>query len=94
MAYTAANLTLTSESPLTGAGQMWRHISADTATVARVTGFITNGGAYGMKVNDLLFHTDSGTGAISTHRVVTVNASTGAVDLGDATVVGSATNTD
>lgn len=93
MAYTAANLTLTTESPLTGAGQQWRHISADTATVARAANFISNGGLYGMKVNDLLFHTDSGTGITSVHLVITVAATTGAVDLGDATVIGSATNT-
>lgn len=94
MAYTAANLTLNSPAPLTGGGQQWRHSSADATAVADASGFITNGGSYGMKVGDILQHTDSGTGVITSHRVVTVNATTGAVDLSDGVVVGSGTNTD
>lgn len=94
MSYTPANLTLVTEGPLTGAGQLWRHTSADATAVVDTSGFITNGGSYGMKVGDVLFHTDSGTGVVTTHRVVTVNATTGAVDLSDGVVVGSATNTD
>jgi len=94
MAYTASTLTLTTESPLTGAGQQWRHASIDASTVVRVTGFITNGGLYGMKVNDILYHTETDTGITTAHRVVTVDATTGAVDLSDATVITSGTNTD
>lgn len=94
MAYAASTLTLNSPAPLTGAGQQWRHTSADATAAVDASGFIANGGSYGMKVGDILQHTDSGTGVITSHRVVTVNATTGAVDLSDGVVVGSGTNTD
>lgn len=76
---------------------IWHHASADAMTAADVSGFITNGGALGMKVNDIVYHKDSTTTAtaLSMHKVVTVSATyPGAVDLSDGTVVGSATNTD
>ena len=94
MSYAASTLTLITESPLTGAGQQWRHTSADATAVVDTSGFITNGGSYGMRVGDILQHTDSGTGIITSHRVVTVNATTGSVDLSDGVVIGSGTNTD
>jgi len=94
MSYAASTLTLITESPLTGAGQQWRHTSADATAVVDTSGFITNGGSYGMRVGDILQHTDSGTGIITSHRVVTVSATTGAVDLSDGVVIGSGTNTD
>lgn len=95
MAYAASTLTLNSPAPLTGAGQQWRHTSADATAVVDASGFIANGGSYGMKVGDVLQHTDSGTGIITSHRVVTVSATfPGVVDLSDGVVVGSGTNTD
>lgn len=94
MAYTASTLTLNSPAPLTGAGQQWRHTSVDAAAVVQVSGFITNGGSYGMKVGDILQHTESDTGIVSSHYVVTVDATTGAVDLSNSTVIASGTNSD
>lgn len=96
MAYsTSAPPILVSEAPLGAAGQVWQHASADATAAADASGFITNGGDLGMRVNDLVYHRDTGTGAVTCHRVVTVSSTApGAVDLSDGTVVGSATNTD
>ena len=61
------------------------------------SGFITNGGSLGMKVNDIVLHKDSTTDAtaLTSHKVVAVSSTyPGAVDLGDGTVIGSATNSD
>lgn len=77
--------------------RIWYHTSADAAAAVDTSGFITNGGDLGMKVNDIVMHKDSTSTAtaLSTHKVVTVSATApGAVDLSDGTVVGSATNTD
>lgn len=94
MAYTSANLVCTSYAPLTGAGQTWQHSSADTGATAQVTGFITDGGSRGMRVGDLVLHTNTGTNIVSQHRVMTVSSTyPGAVDLSDATTVASGTNT-
>lgn len=76
--------------------RIWYHTSADATAAADAAGFITNGGDLGMKVNDIVYHKDSTTDAtaLTMHKVVTVNATTGVVDLSDGTVVGSATNSD
>lgn len=95
MAYTAANLVLTSVAPLTGGGQKWSHSSADTGATAQVSGFITDGGSRGLKVGDIVEHTNTGTLITSTHRVITVSATyPGAVDLSNATTAVSGTNAD
>ena len=95
MAYTSANLVCVSYAPLTGAGQLWQHTSADTGAQAQVSGFITDGGAKGMRVGDLVQHTNSGTKLVSTHRVMTVSSTyPGVVDLSDSTTTASGTNTD
>jgi len=77
--------------------RIWYHESADATAAADASGFITNGGALGMKVNDIVYHKDSTTDAtaLTMHKVVTVSSTyPGAVDLSDGTVVGSATNSD
>lgn len=76
--------------------RVWYHTSADATAAVDDSGFITNGGALGMKVNDIVLHKDSTTDAtaLTMHKVVTVSSTyPGAVDLSDGTVVGSATNT-
>ena len=75
--------------------RVWFHTAADATASAEVSGYITNGGALGMKVNDYVIHKDSTTDATAAtfHKVVTVSSTyPGAVDLGNGTVVGSATN--
>lgn len=94
MAYTGANLTLTSKGPLTGGGQDWSHFSADTGATAQAANFISDGGSRGMKVGDVVHHRNTGTNNVTTHLVLTVSATyPGAVDLTDATVEVSGTNT-
>lgn len=98
MTYAASTLTLNSMGPLTGARQQWSHTSADATAAVDTLGFITDGGNRGMKVGDILQHTDSGTGVITSHRVVSITYNTtypgGGVDLSDGVVVGITTNTD
>lgn len=77
--------------------KLWFHTSADATAAVDASGFITNGGSLGMEVNDLVIHKDSTTDATAAtmHKVVTVSSTyPGAVDLGDGTVVASATNSD
>ena len=94
MAYSAASLSRIN-GPLTGAGQRWRHESADAAAVADTAGFIADGGSRGLRATDIVEHRDTGTGIITSHVVVTVSATyPGAINLSDGVVIGSATNTD
>lgn len=94
MAYAPATLSLTSPAPLTGGNQTWVHQSADTGAQAQVSGFISDGGNRGMKVGDLVYHTNTGTNIVSLHRVMTVaTTGNGAVDLSDSTTAASGTNT-
>lgn len=75
--------------------RVWGYKSADAAATVRVSGYITNGGALGMKVGDLVFVWDTATPLVTTHQVISVSTtSPGAVDLSDAVTVGSSTNTD
>ncbi len=79
--------------------RLWYQASADATATVDTASFITNGYDLGMKVNDLVIHKDSTTDATAAtmHKVVTVASSAGTagvVDLGDGTVIASATNTD
>ena len=77
--------------------RMWFHTSADATAAVDASGFITNGGSLGMKVNDIVMHKDSTTDAtaLTMHKVISVSSTyPGAVDLSDGTVVGSATDSD
>jgi hypothetical protein len=96
MAYsTATPPRMKANGGLYGPGQTWTYSTADTAATVDTAGYITNGLDLGMKVGDLVEVTVTGTGVITTHRVVSVGTvSPGSVDLGDGTVIGSATNTD
>jgi hypothetical protein len=95
MAYDSDELVLVSPAPLTGSGQTWKHRSTDAGAQVQVTGYITDGGARGMKVGDILLHTDTDTGLTTSHYVETVSSTyPGAVDLSDATTVVSGTNSD
>lgn len=72
---------------------IWTYENTDAATVVRFTGYITNGGALGMKVNDILLYTktDASPPALYIMTVVTVSATApGAVDLTDAVTLASA----
>lgn len=74
---------------------IWFHQSADSGATVDTTGFITDGGDLGMKVNDLVFHLNTSTNIVTSHVVITVSATApGAVDLSDTTTIGSGTNSD
>lgn len=95
MAYTSANLSCIVQA--IAGPRIWHHTSADATAAVDTSGFITDGGNRGMKINDIVYHKDSTTTAtaLTMHKVVTVSSTApGAVDLSDGTVVGSATNTD
>lgn len=97
MAYSTSAPPVLLMGPLTGAGKIWYHTSADATAAADASGFITNGGSLGMVAGDFVIHKDSTTNATAAtmHKVVTVSATyPGAVDLSDGTVIGSATNSD
>jgi len=95
MAYSTSNPpVLQSKAPLTGAGQKWVYSSADPMATVDGAGYITNGYQLGMRVGDTVDVNDTTNGINSTHRVITVNATTGAVDLGNGTTIGTATNSD
>lgn len=97
MSYTPANLAQIVNGGIgAGAPALWTHHSTDAAATVRVTGFITDGGDRGMKVGDILFHTqDTTVPIVSTMLVISVSAtSPGAVDLSDAVAVTGAANTD
>lgn len=95
MAYsTASPPSLVSKAPLTGLGQEWFYASADAPLVVDTAGFITNGHHLGMKAGDLVKVRETSTGEVTSHRVVSVNATTGAVDLGTGTIIGAVGNLD
>lgn len=98
MAYSTSNppkLLMPSFTNVSGESSVWTYSTTDAATTVDTSGYITNGGALGMKAGDIVLVTVTGTGAITSHRVVSVSATApGAVDLGDGTAVGSSTNSD
>lgn len=76
---------------------LWTYKSLDALTDVRVSGYITNGGALGMKVGDIVFvtDTDAATVAIAVCRVVSVSSTApGAVDLTDGNTTVTGTNSD
>lgn len=96
MAYSTSAPPILLMQPVAGP-RFWFHTSADATAAADDSGFITNGGSLGMKVNDIVYHKDSTTDAtaLTMHKVVTVSSTyPGAVDLSNGITVGSATNSD
>lgn len=93
MAYDSATLSLVSGAPLTGAGQTWRHSSADVTGNVDAASFITDGGSRGMKVGDMVYHYDITTPAavVVTGHVVNTVSSTypGVVNLSVGVVIGT-----
>lgn len=99
MAYDATNQAswprLAEQAMSEQSNRLWAMEGTDPVATVRVTGYITNGGALGMKVGDLVRYYDSNLGITSTMNVATVSDTyPGAVDLQDATTIGSTTNTD
>lgn len=97
MAYATTDLFVLYAGALGGDGpRFFYHESADALAAVNTTGFITDGDDKGLRAGDFVDHLDttSATGDLSRHRVVSVNASTGAVDLTDGTVICAGANAD
>lgn len=97
MAYATTDKLICLMGGVAGAPNFWYHESADALAAANTSGFITDGGAKGLKAGDYVIHRDTSgaTGDTSMHRVLTVSSTyPGAVDLTDGTVVAAGANAD
>lgn len=99
MAYsTSAPPVLVSGGGIGGtAPRTWTYTSTDAATVVDASGYLTNAGDLGIKVNDIILVTDSDASPVvmTTHRVVTVSSTApGAADLSDLGATIGSTNSD
>lgn len=96
--YTSSTLNMILEGGIGGgAPAIWTHTSSDAASLVQVSGYITDGGSRGMKVGDIVYHTDSDASPplMSMLTVVTVSATyPGAVDLANPVTLSGASNSD
>lgn len=93
MAYTPANLSLTTGGPLTGAGQSWIHSSTDATGDVDADGYFSDAGSRGVKVGDIIYHRNTTTAAAvvtTAHIVNTVSATyPGAANVSVGVVIGT-----
>jgi hypothetical protein len=74
---------------------IWTYSSTDATATVDGSGYITNGGALGMKVGDLVIVNDTTNKIMTSHYVITVSSTyPGVVDLSNGTTIGTATNSD
>lgn len=92
MAYATTNPPVLRSQPIAGR-RIWDYLSADAAALVQVDDYFTNGYDLGMRLNDLVYVTDSDNGTTDA-MVVRAASPTVAVDLSDATVHTVTTNTD
>ncbi len=93
MAYSTSNPPVLLTQRVGGSGALWHYNSADAATVIRVSGYITNASDLGMKVGDVVMHTDMTGGTVGNFFLVVTVAAGGAADLSNGTAI-TATNSD
>ncbi|OWK18314.1 hypothetical protein AJ88_03805 [Mesorhizobium amorphae CCBAU 01583] len=91
MAYSTSNPPVLITQGIAGF-RIWKYESVDAATLVRVSGYFTNGWQLGMRVNDIVFVTDTDSSNATTIHTVNL-ASAAAVDLTDGLAVGT-TDTD
>jgi len=93
MAYTPANLSLVAGGPLTGAGQVWIHSSADATGDVDADGFFSDAGSRGVRVGDIIYHRNTTTAAavVTTAHIVNTVSSTypGAANVSVGVVIGT-----
>jgi hypothetical protein len=94
MSYSQDNVYMVFDGGVGGYGpRIWVYAEAGLAAASLdASGYIANGGKLGMKAKDLVLGVNSTTGIWSGHSVVTVNASTGAVDLSNGTTIADGTS--
>jgi hypothetical protein len=87
MSYSKNNLTQLGG--FVGSGpRIWLYYEASLAAAdLDAANYISDGGKLGMAVDDLVLHCNVATGIWSGHSVVSVNATTGAVDLSNGTTI-------
>ena len=74
MAYDTTQLVLVTESPIVGAGQQWRYSSVDAKATVSGGGYISDGGAKGLKVGDQVIHYDTNLAVLNSFLVIAVIA--------------------
>lgn len=97
MAYATTNPPMLTTQPIgyRAGSRVWDLTGTDAVATVRVDGYITNGGALGMVVGDLVKYYDSNLKITSTLVVDSVSSTApGAVDLADPTTIGSTTDSD
>lgn len=87
MAYATTNPPAVLIPRLGGGVALWHYNSADAATVVRATGYISNGAALGMKVGDIVLHSDLAAAAVAHIYVVKSVTAGGSADLSDGTAI-------
>lgn len=77
--------------PLAGqvAPKIWGYSSVDAVATVAGAGYFTDGANKGLAINDIIFVADTVTPLVSTVRVKTINATTGAVTTSAGTTVGA-----
>lgn len=94
MAYETSNPPFLIAQGIGGAGpKLWIYNDDDAITTVDGNGYITNASDLGMAVGDAVVHEDLSAETTNQYRVDAVTAG-GAADLADATVTGSATDSD
>jgi hypothetical protein len=95
MAYDGANLSCLTQA--IAGPRIWFYKSTDAAAVVDASGYITDGGARGMKVGDFVYaqDTDDAGELTSGHTVISVSSTyPGAVDLSNGITLGGGSNSD
>lgn len=88
--YSTSNPPRLVSQPIAGQ-RTWQYVSPDAIATVNTSGYITNGGALGMKVGDRVEVTDTTNNIISSCTVVSVSSTApGAVDLSDGVTIGTA----
>lgn len=87
MAYSTSSPPAMVTQRVGGGGAFWIYDSADTALTINTAGYITNADDLGMKVGDLVFHTDTAGATVATIFVVNSVTAGGAGDLTDGTTI-------
>ena len=86
MAYSTSNPPILVSEGIGGKSSMWQYSHTDAIATVNTTGYITNGDALGMKVNDVVIVTDTATPTTSLCVVADVTTG-GQADLTDGTAI-------
>lgn len=92
MAYSTSTPPVAVAQGLTGRS-IWFYETTDAATAVRVSGYITNGYALGMRKGDIVFALDTDASPISMQAMIVTEATATTTDLSDGTVI-TGTDTD